>query len=85
MKKRHIKQLVAFVVLLLSAAAMDSQPYIQCGLVAIGSTFYLLVSARKEQNDVYAIRRGRVNRWKGYNERPYLEKYPLCNERRYKP
>lgn len=82
MKKRRIKQLIAFVVFLISAAAMDSQPYIQCGLVAIGSTFYLLVSVRKEQNDVYAIRRGRVNRRKGYYERPYLERYPLCNERK---
>lgn len=83
MKRKYIKQSVAFVVFLISAAAMDSQLYIQYGLLAIGSAFYLLVSARKEQNDVYAIRRSRVNRRKGYYERPYLERYPLCNERKH--
>ena len=87
MKKRHIKQLIAFVVFLLSAAAMDSQLYIQCGLLAIGSAFYLLISERKEQSHVYAIRGSRVNqqrtRTKGNCERPYLERYPLCNERKH--
>ena len=87
MKKIHIKQLIAFVVFLTSAAAMDSQLYIPCGLLAVVSAFYLLIVTRKEQSYVYAIRGSRVNqqrtRTKGNCERPYLERYPLCNERKH--
>ena len=85
MKKRHIKQLIAFVAFSISAAGMDSDCNILMGAIAIVSVTYLWILYRKEQNDVYAIRRSRVNQRKGCYERPYLERYPLCNERRYKP
>lgn len=56
MRKQSIKQGAAFVVFLLSAAAMDSELYITSGLLAIISISYLWVSTWKEDDDVRSIR-----------------------------
>lgn len=58
---KRFKQAVAFVVFLLSVAAMDSQLYITAGVLAILSSIYLLTSSRKEQRDVHGIRGSRTD------------------------
>lgn len=54
---KKMKQGAAFVVFLLSAAAMDSELYITSGLLAIISLTYLWVSTWKEEDGVHSIRR----------------------------
>ncbi len=58
---KKFKQAVAFVVFMLSIAAMDSRLYITAGLLAILSSIYLLVSTRKEQSDVHGTRGSRTD------------------------
>ena len=61
MRKIRFKQSIAFVVFLLSIAAMDSQLYITAGVLAILSSIYLLTSSRKEQRDVHGTRGSRTD------------------------
>lgn len=61
MRKIRFKQAVAFVVFLLSVAAMDSRLYITAGVLAILSSIYLLTSSRKEQRDVHGTRGSRTD------------------------
>ena len=61
MRKIRFKQSIAFVVFLLSVAAMDSQLYITAGVLAILSSIYLLTSSRKEQRDVHGARGSRTD------------------------
>ncbi len=58
---KRFKQAVAFVVFLLSVAAMDIQLYITAGVLAILSSIYLLTSSRKEQRDVHGTRGSRTD------------------------
>lgn len=58
---KRFKQAFAFVVFLLSIAAMDSQLYITAGVLAILSSIYLLTSSRKEQRDVHGTRGSRID------------------------
>lgn len=60
-KKRSIKQGAAFVVFMLSAAAMDSELYITSGLLAVISITYLWVSTWKDDDDVRSIRGDRID------------------------
>lgn len=61
MRKIRFKQSIAFVVFLLSIAAMDSQLYITAVVLAILSSIYLLTSSREEQRDVHGTRGSRID------------------------
>lgn len=86
MRKIRFKQAVAFVVFLLSIAAMDSQLYITAGVLAILSSIYLLTSSRKEQRDVYGTRGSRtdyrIGGREGQAEGFYMESGAFHAERR---
>lgn len=58
---KRFKQAFAFVIFLLSVAAMDSQLYITAGVLAILSSIYLFTSSRKEQRDVHGARGSRTD------------------------
>ena len=86
MRKIRFKQAVAFVVFLLSVAAMDSRLYITAGVLAILSSIYLLTSSRKEQRDVHGTRGSRtdyrIRGREGQAERFYMEAGAFHAERR---
>lgn len=83
---KRFKQAVAFVVFLLSIAAMDSQLYITAGVLAILSSIYLLTSSRKEQRDVHDTRGSRtdyrIRGGEGQAERFYMGAGAFHTERR---
>lgn len=85
-KKLSIKQGVAFVVFLLSAAAMDSELYITSGLLAIISISYLWVSTWKEENDVCSVRGNgtdpRIGGAEPEDEGSHMAEYPTYVSRR---
>ena len=80
------KQSIAFVVFLLSVAAMDSQLYITAGVLAILSSIYLLTFSRKEQRDVHGTRGSRtdyrIRGGEGQAERFYMGTGEFHAERR---
>lgn len=83
---KRFKQAFAFVIFLLSVAAMNSQLYITAGVLAILSSIYLLTSSRKEQRDVHGTRGSRTDyRFRGserQTEELYMEAGAFHAERR---
>lgn len=69
-KKIRLKQSIAFVVLVLSIAAMDSQLYITAGVLAIASAIYMYSTVVEEKHYVYELRRKWTDSGVGRTEEP---------------
>lgn len=70
MRKIRFKQSIAFVVLLLAVAAMDSRLYITSGVLAIASAIYMYSTVVEEKRYVYELRRKRTDSRVGRTEEP---------------
>ncbi len=86
MRKIRFKQAVAFVVFLLSVAAMDSRLYITAGVLAIASAIYMYSTVVEEKRYVYELRRkwadSRVDRTEESGQGPDLGTYQTVEGRK---
>lgn len=85
-KKIRLKQSIAFVVLVLSIAAMDSQLYITSGVLAIAGAIYMYSTVVEEKRYVYELRRkwtdSGVCRTEGPGQEPDLGTYQTVEGRK---
>lgn len=86
MRKIRLKQSIAFVVLVLAIAAMDSRLYITSGVLAIASAIYMYSTVVEEKRYVYELRRkradSRVGRTEGPGQEPDLGTHQTVEGRR---
>lgn len=86
MRKIRFKQAVAFVVFLLSVAAMDSRLYITAGVLAIASAIYMYSTVVEEKRYVYELRRkwtdSRISRTEEPGQGPDLGTYQTVGGRK---
>ena len=86
MRKIRLKQSIAFVVLVLAIAAMDSQLYITSGVLAIAGAIYMYSTVVEEKRYVYELRRkwidSGIHRTEGPGQEPDLGTYQAVEGRK---